>query len=284
MKSPLDLIKEIGAEEKKLTSGAIEFISPVFKNRVVVTSVKGIIYKFIIPEVDSGWYMFKGINRKRAKIVREAYPEEIDSYTKKLPSIRLVTTHKDGNVYFCIPQKNNALNIDSETIFPVFLPDDVVMDFEMVVGKWDGGNIWYDSMDFKNDPVKADYLRESFEKMESPDNIKHSGLTFEEKKAYAFRFAIDKEVKKKLKKQGVEDAVTHAGGDMVSYRELKECFSVTYTVDGERYTSHVSKDPGHNVITAGICLNGTDSNFDLASLVDVIRTGQNRGLIYRTGV
>jgi hypothetical protein len=134
----------------------------------------------------------------------------------------------------------------------------------------------------KNDPTKANYLRESYAKMVSPNNIKFKGLTIEEKTAYAFRFSIDKEIKKQLQKKGLEQAVTHAGGKLVSYHERSDGYKVTYEVDGRQFTSHVSKDPSYSIITAGICLNGHDSEFDLASLVCVLREGQHRNLIHVT--
>jgi len=277
MSSPLDLIKQFGEEEKKITSGKIDFISPVFNTRVVATSVKGLTYKFSISrKLEPGWYLFQAYNQKRAKVSREANPEEIGAYLKKCISIRMVVTHRVDNMYYALPQKQNKLNLSYDNPVPVLLPEDGIMDFDMIVAGFDGGNLWFESPDYKNDPTKSQYMRESFEAMLSPEKIHFSGLSFEEKKSYALRFAIDEEVKKKMKKKGIEGAIEHAGGELVSYRELKNSFSVTYKVDGSSYTSTVTKDPAHNVITAGLCLNGHDKEFDLASLVGVIREGQRR--------
>lgn len=282
MTSPLDLIKKFGEAEKNITSGKEEFVSPVCNNTVIATSIKGVIYTFKISKsVTPGWYSFKAYNQARAKANREAYPDEIASYLKKCINIRMITTHKVDGVYYALPQKDNKLNLKLDNPIPVYLTDDTVMDFDMIVAGYDGGNLWFVSPDYKNDPTKSNYMRESYEAMLSPDKIKFSGMSFEEKRAYAFRFAVDAEIKKKLRKKGIEGSVEHAGGELISYRELNDSFSVTYKVDGQQYTSHVTKDDSHNVISAGICLNGGDSDFDLASLVNVIRQGQDRGLIYR---
>jgi len=280
MVDPLKILDKFAEQESKITE--MEFISPVFGNRIVAMRIQGVVHTLKIKAIDPGWYMFKPTNFENAKVESEADFSDVDAYLKKLPSIRLVTSYKNNGVYYGIPQKGNKLGISSESLLPIYLTDDNTLDFEIVICRFDGCNIWFEIADQNNDLMKGEYLRENYSKALKPDKLKFSGLMFEEKAAYAIKFGMDKELHKKTAKDGLKDAVSHAGGELVSYRERKDSYSITYMVDGNEYTSFVSKDSAHNIISAGICLNGHDSDFDLKSLVGVMREGQNRSLIIRT--
>lgn len=71
-------------------------------------------------------------------------------------------------------------------------------------------------------------------------------------------------------------------GRMLSFRELADVFSVEFTVDGNRHIASVEKN-SFTIRAAGVCLTGRDREFDLASLVGVLREGERRGRIYRVG-
>jgi len=281
MNYPLDLVRKIGQEENLVAQGNVEFISPVYENRTIAATVQRLLYKFYIPKIKPGWYIFKAVDFEKAKVVREADFIEIENYLKNFSKIRLTTTHKVDGIYYGLPQKNNSIGKDFKNPVPIYLTDDTIMDFDKIIGRCDGPHIWFESVDIKNDFTKSTYLRESYEKMRSPEDIRFSGLSIEEKLAYAFRFAIDKEIKIKMQSKGLEDSVKHAGGNLLSYSELSDSFKVTYTVGRQQFTSYVSKDNGYSVITAGICLSGHDKKFDLASLISVLLQGQREGLINR---
>ena len=68
---------------------------------------------------------------------------------------------------------------------------------------------------------------------------------------------------------------------MQSYLERPDGYTVEYTVDGHAHRSVVDREL--RVVAAGICLSGGDRNFDLTSLVDVIREGHGGRRIYRVG-
>jgi hypothetical protein len=64
--------------------------------------------------------------------------------------------------------------------------------------------------------------------------------------------------------------------------ERPDVYTVTYEVDGQRHVSAVSKKD-LSVHLDGICLSGEDENFDLQSLVGVIREAQGGGGFVRVG-
>lgn len=273
----LNLIRNLGEKERALPGS--EFISPVFYNRSVVTWVRGLVHRLTIPRVDPGWYRIRPVNLDTAEVVGEADLMDIEKYLGYLPKLRLILIQKNKRAFLAIPLKNQSLDIESP--LPVLLTSDMVMPFDTVVCGYDGSNIWFKDSDVSVDLSKADYLRDSFEKGIDPGAIRYKGLSIEEKMAYMLRCMIDEDHRELLAKKKVQWDVEHAGGVLVSFEERDDHISVTYKVDDHQYTSYVSKDPSHQVLTAGICLEDRDSDFDLASLVSVIREGQGRDLIHR---
>lgn len=67
-------------------------------------------------------------------------------------------------------------------------------------------------------------------------------------------------------------ALAHAGADLCDFTDVEDSYRVTFTVDGHRHVSVVSK-ADLTVQSAGICLSGEDEKFDLNSLVGVLREG-----------
>jgi hypothetical protein len=92
---------------------------------------------------------------------------------------------------------------------------------------------------------------------------------------------LDKKLKEDRMKQTLQGDVEHAGGKLIGVAEKSDHFSVTYNVDGEQFTSMVSKNPQHNVISAGICLLGNDKKFTLKNLITVVREAQQKHIVHR---
>ena len=274
----LDLISRIGGKETLVRSK--EFISPVFTNTLVATQVEGIIYSFSIPKVKEGWYRIKPQDVKSAKIIGPADLGEIEGYLKHLDRIRLTLLMKKNGVYLGLPDKSNKYGFFIEEPLSVYLCDDSPLDFDRIFGRYDGANIWYEGIDQSNDPAKAEYLRQAMLRLEHPEKIKFSGLNIEEKLAYTLRMTFDKRFVEDRKKIDLREDVEFAGGKFIDFVEKQDHFSVTYVVDGQQFTSHISKEPRRMVISAGLCLAGGDKKFDLKSLISVIREGQDKDLIH----
>jgi hypothetical protein len=277
----LSIIKKIGEKEDVLTKNI--FISPIYGNEYVVTRINGLVHKLGIPDsTKPGWYKIKARNFKKAKIVGEADFMEVEEYLKLLTKIRVVLVYKKDELYFGVPLKNNSAGFDVSELVPVFLTsDDHVGPFEKVICGFDGANLWYYQNDISSDPARTEYLKGSFDKFIRPEKIQHTGLTLEEKIAYTLRFNLDKKARESLKEVSIKSNVEFAGGEFVKFTERNDHISVTYKIGGQQYTSYVTKDESHHVLTAGVCLSGRDRDYDLTSLITVLREGQRRGLIHR---
>jgi len=276
----LDLIDEMGEKEEKIND--LIFISPIFNSKTVIAYINQIICTFKINKVSPGWYQFQPINFKKAKVVGPAGMEERENYLKHLPKIRMTLVFRKDNKFFALPDKINSININNNDLLPVLLFDDSVNIFDKIIARYDGAHFWFESVDYNNDPMKAEYLRESIVKEIIPEKLKFPNLLLEEKKAYAIKYTFSRKYQKEKKERNLIRDVEHAGGKYLRYEEKNNFFSVTYEVDGEVYTSHISKESNHMVISAGICLNGHDKNFDLKSIITVIKEAQEKDLIYRT--
>jgi len=264
----LDLIEKFGEAEDNLSSR--EIISPVHGNRKIATRLAGIVYQLTIPRVDNGWHKFTPIDYESARRIGEADPVEIDQYLRHLPRVRMVLVQRTGSDYLAIPLKQSKV---VEDLYPVLLVDNAPMDFDTVIARYDGVRLWYHDLDPRNDPQKGEYLRESFQNSVKATDVRFSGLTFEEKSAYALRAQIEEQAREKTNEERVKEAVEHGGGEMLRLIEREDHFSVTYTVDGRQYTTRVTKDDSMAVVCAGFCLSGEDEKFDLKSLIPVLKEG-----------
>ena len=273
----LDLISKIGKQESSLTQRT--FVSPNFNNDTVATRVEGIVYTFSVPKKE-GWFKFQPLNSKKARVVGPAELDEIEGYQKQLGKVRVVLVMKQQDMFMGIPDKTNNFGLGFNNLMPVYLCGDYPSDFDRIIARYDGANLWYERVDTGNDPAKGDYLRECMAKVVLPKDIKFSGLTMEEKHAYAMRLTFDRKLVEDQKKDQLKQDVEFAGGKFIGFSEKSDHFAITYMVDGQQFTTRVTKDPRRMVVSAGLCLAGNDRKFDLKSLVTVIREAQERRIVH----
>jgi hypothetical protein len=153
-----------------------------------------------------------------------------------------------------------------------------------IVTRFDGAQFWFEGPDTRADPGAAAYLRESLQKNVVPSRLARTGLTAEHRTAYTLHHAMRQEALAREERARPESrlrqALTHAGANLRDFSEWADVYRVSYEVDGQRHTSVVRKD-NLAVVTAGICLSGRDSDFDLGSLIGVLREGEDAGRIVR---
>jgi hypothetical protein len=63
-------------------------------------------------------------------------------------------------------------------------------------------------------------------------------------------------------------ALTLGGAQLIGYESAGDCLRVTWERAGQRSVTLIAQDL--SVVSAGICLSGEDSRFDLTSIVGVM--------------
>jgi hypothetical protein len=209
---------------------------------------------------------------------------EKEQYFRLFPALKLILC-RNSNGWQGIPANQADTRFKIAGLVPIQLVTEVQM-FDTVKVRFDGTNVWFEQIDSRSNPKTAVYLRECLQKLLEPKQIELPGLTLEERDAYLMAYgpalAADAELRRDKNEDRIKDALKRAGANYKSYIERADTFTIEYTVDGNQHRSVVKKD-NLAIESAGICLAGTDRNFDLQSLVGVIRQGHNRRAIVRVG-
>jgi len=273
-----DLLNKLAAEEERFFHS--EFLSPVLRGRPIRVRISGVTVTFKVEPRDfEGWGVFRPVNQKSARFISEPTLSQKQQYLNLYPRFSLIVCRQDQVAGIPAQQSDNRIAIKGQV--PISLPREVRL-FDTVDVRWDGENFWYDQHSSFRSPRIAGALRDFLSEETPPDKIEVSGMTAEERLAYAVTFDQEIEAKKDRKEERLRRALERGGALLRSYVERGNTYTVEFSVDGERHRSVVDSET-LQVTSAGICLSGGDRNFDLQSLVGVIREGHNRHLIYRVG-
>jgi hypothetical protein len=283
-KNNSDLFNKLANAESEFFNS--QLFSPVLKGKPIRVRISNVLATLEVtqPKNFEGWGVFAPVTYKTAKFVREPNMTEKQQYFRLFPALRLILCRKDGQ-WLGIPAHQADTRFKIQGLVPINLVDECQM-FDTIKARFDGTNVWFEQIDSRSNPRSAQYLREQLLKLLEPQKLEQSGLTQEEKDAYLIAYgpalAADIEAKRDKNEDRIKDALKRAGAKYQSYIERKDTYTIEFTVDGHKHRSVVKKD-NLSVESAGICLAGTDRNFDLQSLVGVIRQGQRGHQIVRVG-
>jgi hypothetical protein len=280
----IDAMRRLAAAEQRFL--ASEFLAPAVRGGTVQVRIAGIICKLKIRPPDfAGWGIFKPLSHSEAELVRPARLNERRRYLELFPLVRLILGGRQDEEWLALPAHRADTRFRIQGMVPVRLVEEAQL-FEIIESRFDGSQFWYGGPDPRANPGTAVFLRHSLDQMVPPDKLDRRGLTAEERAAYAasyqVRFAASEEARRDHEEDRLRRALAHAGGELKDYRERADGYTITYEVDGQRHVSSVSK-ADLSVQVAGICLSGEDDNFDLQSLVGVLREVQDEGGLVRVG-
>jgi hypothetical protein len=279
-----DALNRLAAAEEQFLAN--EFLSPVIRGGVVQVRIAGVICTLRIqPANFEGWSVFQPVSNSEAKFVRCATLSERMQYLELFPMVRLILAGRSEEQWLALPAHRADSRIQIDGLIPVRLVEEAQL-FEVIETRFDGSQFWYAAPDQRWDPAMASYLRQELGRLTQPEKLQRSGLTSEERAAYALnywpRYEASEEAQRSREELRLRGALAHAGAELRDYVERKDVYTVTYEVDGQRHVSAVAKKD-LSVQVAGICLSGEDRKFDLHSLVGVIRESQGGGGLVRVG-
>jgi hypothetical protein len=267
-----DAFEKLAAAEESFLKQ--EFLAPVVRGRSVRVRIAGVVCELSVsPPNAEGWSVLRPTSHSSAEIARTAGLAERQRYLALFPLVRLILCLREKDTWLTIPAHRGDRRFQIEGLVPVQLVDEAAQ-FEIVQARFDGTNFWFEARDPTRDPATAAWLRKSLRERLDPNQLTRRSLTSEERAAYAMNYELT-ETARRLKEaekteQRLQDALRHAGAELVDFVERSDGYRVTYTVGGSQHVSAIGKED-LSVQVAGICLSGQDQQFDLTSLVGVLR-------------
>jgi hypothetical protein len=274
-----NLISRLAADESLFLRAS--FLAPVKKHGSVAVRIAGATCRMRVkPREFEGWGVFRPVSYTLARLERESTLTERANYLKLFPAVQFVLTLKKES-WLGQAARLGDQRFSFDGLIQIDGVDDADL-FDTVVARFDGSRFWFDQIDPNADPSVAAYLREAILPMVDPRLINRPGLTPEQRMAYVAnhteRLRGQLANARATGEHRLRQAVEHAGAELRQFSELRDVYRVSYIVDGRRHTSVIRKND-LSVQSAGICLSGQDTKFDLASLVSILRAGQQQGEI-----
>jgi hypothetical protein len=274
----ISLIDRLAAAESRMRR--MRFLAPCVRGGTVRTRVDGLVYAFRRePKAFEGWGVFAAESASLARLVAEAEPELIDAYLALFPSARLRLAYRlAGASWLAYPEsESDARPRRRPAPVAVHLVDGAGA-FDCVVAGWDGSSWWFADLDRAADPVITDAMRAEHAAGTDPGALRIRGLTPEMGVVYDL---VARRDGGRSDERRLRAALGRGGGALRGFQDRDAFWLVEWSArDGSCHTTAVAKRD-LTVISAGICLSGRDSEFDLQSLVGVVedRPGWMRGMM-----
>jgi hypothetical protein len=269
-----DILNRLEAAEQDFLLSSL--LAPVLPGQPVRVRLAGVVCQLQADDPKfEGWAILRPMSRERAKIERPASLAEVAAYLGLFPAVPLILLARKGRRWSALPAHKGDTRFRLDGPVPVLLAEEGLEAFDVVMARFDGRLFWYERRDSRHNPALAAYLRQAFNEQLAPEKLHKKMLSAEERAAYAEAWKVIEEARRNSVEGRLAEALSHAGGKMLSFLERADVYTVTYQVGQQQHVSTVRKDD-LTVVTAGICLSGRDRDFDLTSLVGVLREARAR--------
>ncbi|HYO92229.1 MAG TPA: hypothetical protein VEQ40_11360 [Pyrinomonadaceae bacterium] len=240
------LLSVLAAKEDEVRG--TRFLAPCVGGCEVTMRGGGLVYAFTPEPRDfEGWGVFEPIDESTAELIEEAAPRLIEEYLKPFKQIRLRLAYRmRGQTWLAHPvnEADARQRLGTREAQQVYLTSEGAQ-FEQIVARWDGSVCWFEEVDRRADPTNAERLRKGFQQK--------------------LRYQSDE--------RRLEEALAFGGGRLISFEEQGDCWEVLWATPNEYSHTSIIRKQDLTVVSAGFCLSGQDSDFDLQSLVKVAEVG-----------
>jgi len=270
-RTALDLIRTLARDEATLHGQ--EFVAPLQQGGRARLRIRGLIHEFAVQQAQPGWWRCRVLNSQQATIVDAAQPWQRGDYLALWPVLRLVLLEPlKHHAWLALPYNPS----DAFQRFGLAGPVAVQLvengqPFERVLGRVEGGAVWYDDFDHRANPLVAEALRSALTAEQATPNVRELGAG--ERAAYTLLAARQHEARTASATATLEQRLHHAlevgGARLLGYTTTEHGLRVSWERDGQHSVTLVNTEL--SVVSAGICLSGEDESFDLTSIVDVVR-------------
>ncbi|MGI9174551.1 MAG: hypothetical protein ACR2GR_04455 [Rhodothermales bacterium] len=277
----LSLIERLAAQERRLQHAV--FLAPVVAGGSVRVRVEGLVYTFRLADsAFEGWGLLRARDAATAEVVGAPRPAQVGDYWRRLQRGRLrLAFSLHGRTWLAVPafpsdartpQGEGKLSGGLRPV-PVHLVERA-RPLARIVARWDGGSFWFEAVDRRADPHKAEALREALRRETTPEALRVPHLTPEDRAAYAcawHRTHAARRRRQDVREGGrLREALARGGGRLEQHDDLGDAWRVRWTTAaGEPHVSVVRKRD-LTVLSAGLCLSDRDKDFDLTALVGVV--------------
>jgi hypothetical protein len=287
----LELIARLEAQAERLREHRVLAPLPEAKGHRVTTLIEGTPYHLQVPGVKPGWWLLQPLSDHEAKVLGKPPPYEIVRYLQQLPAIRVIAVYRLGRKSWLVypwnvgdADQRGWPSASAEHYVPRPQPLHLVeapgiRPFHVLVARMLNGLVLYDEYDRRTLwALRAAELQACLEKQEWSPKIR--GLTPELQAVLSLhhhRFLLEEkrriqqeEAEKRGTLQGwLQSALEYSGAQLLAWTEHGEGYEVVWEHEGRQYRTLIR--PDLFVESAGICLSGRDSDYNLSAIVHVMR-------------
>lgn len=273
---PLSLVSKIADQEKQLVGS--KFLAPYVGGGKIRLRLSGIVYHVDAPDSPDGWGIFELKESSRAKHLEAAPLAMVRNYLALLTQVRVIMLDElTDRQWWAIIADPHGQKLQLDGPVPIHLIR--TASFETAYCRFDGAQFWFETIDRKRDPSVARDLRKALEQGLTPEKLEYKGVVPQEKLAYKMLFLSkhknDVQAEPADERSRIARALGHSGAQLDSFWHERDNNSTTVRFRiGDQTHAVTVNSQNLTVLSSGICLSGRDSDFDLSSLVGVLRQAE----------